>query len=143
MNIEKIDAPSTNITLPLNQSVQQANGAQFALMLSLMMESLPASSSSAVRPVSMPAAVAPHTVTQPDKNFNLEVSQTRALQNHQMHHFQLLHSLYEERVMPVDVALQQANANSGLADEVLQEIERSHAPNPMAGREAEKVSFAA
>ncbi|EGG98787.1 hypothetical protein imdm_1911 [gamma proteobacterium IMCC2047] len=139
MTIEKIDAPSANISLPLNQSIQQANGAQFALMLSLMMESLPVSASRAVQRVATPVNVA----EQPVKNFNLEMSQTRALQNHQMHHFHLLHSLYEERVMPVDTVLQQTKADLGLVDEVLQGIEGSRSIDPVTGREAEKVSFAA
>ncbi len=139
MTIEKIDAPSANISLPLNQSIQQANGAQFALMLSLMMESLPVSASRAVQRVATPVNVS----EQPVKNFNLEMSQTRALQNHQMHHFHLLHSLYEERVMPVDVVLQQAKVDHELADEVLQGIEGSRLIDPVAGQEAEKVSFAA
>ena len=142
MNIEKIDAPSANITLPLNQSVQQANAAQFAMMLSLMMESRPASapSVSAVQPVGLSAVAAP----QAPPNFNLETSQTRALEQNQMHHFHLMHSLYEERVMSVDEALQLAtNGSSGVADAVLREIGQGHSAGPMTGREAEKVSFAA
>jgi len=139
MNIEKIDAPSANITLPLNQSVQQANGAQFALMLSLMMESQPSSVTPSVAAL-QPVAVMP----QSPQNFNLETSQSRALQQNQMHHFNLLHSLYEDRVMPVDEAIRLAgNGSSGVADAVLQEIEQGHSASPMMGRESEKVSFAA
>lgn len=141
MNIENVDAPSANISLPLNQSIQQANGAQFALMLSLMMEALPVPASAGVLPVSTPAVAAPGLSA--ENNFNLEVSQTRALQNNQMHHFHLLHSLYEERVMPVDSQLQQARLNAEMADEAIQDIERQRAFSPLAGREAEKVSFAA
>ena len=143
MNIEKIDAPSANITLPLNQSVQQANGAQFALMLSLMMESY---SSSVVTPVSavQPVAASSVKVPQTSPNFNLETFQSRALQQNQMHHFHLLHSLYEERVMPVDKALHMAgNHNADMTDAVLKEIEQGYSANPMLGRESEKVSFAA
>ena len=39
MHTQALQANSSNITLPLNQSVQQSNGAQFALMLSLLFES--------------------------------------------------------------------------------------------------------
>lgn len=143
MNIEKIDAPSANITLPLNQSVQQANGAQFALMLSLMMES---HSSSVVTPVFavQPVAASSVNVPQTSPNFNLETFQSRALQQKQMHHFHLLHSLYEERAMPVDKALHMAgNHNADMTDAVLKEIEQGHSVSPMMGRESEKVSFAA
>lgn len=139
MTIETLDAPSANITLPLNQSVQQANGAQFALMLSLMMESLPASTTAAVPALStVPAGLA-----QPATNFNLDVSQTRALQNQQLHHFHLLHSLYEERRLPVDGALQQGNTNADVSAEILHDIEQRHSSNPMTAQAAEKVSFAA
>jgi len=142
MNIEKIDAPSANITLPLNQSVQQANGAQFALMLSLMMDS---HSSSVVTSLSavQPNVASSVNASQSSPNFNLETFQSRALQQKQMHHFHLLHSLYEERVMPVDTALQQTKADLELADEVLQGIEGSRSIDPVTGREAEKISFAA
>jgi len=140
MNIEKIDAPSANITLPLNHSVQRANAAQFALMLSLMMEPRPASSVSAVQSIGSSVIKAQQSL----QNFNLETSQSRALQQNQMHHFHLLHSLYEERVMPVDEALRLVGSgDSDVAGAVLQEIGQGHSAGSMAGREAEKVSFAA
>ncbi len=143
MNIEKIDAPSANITLPLNQSVQQANGAQFALMLSLMMESHSSSVVSSLSAV-QPNVASSVNASQSSPNFNLETFQSRALQQKQMHHFHLLHSLYEERVMPVDKALHMAgNHNADMADTVLREIEQGYSANPMLGRESEKVSFAA
>jgi len=141
MNIEKINAPSANITLPLNQSVQQANAAQFAMMLSLMMEPRSAPSSTSAVQIGGPSAV---TAQQTPPNFNLETSQTRALHQNQMHHFHLMHSLYEERVIPVDEALQLAGNNSSdVADAVLQEIGQGHSAGSMADRAAEKVSFAA
>jgi len=143
MNIEKIDAPSANITLPLNQSVQKANGAQFALMLSLMMESHPSSAVTSVSAV-QPVVSSSVNIPQSSPDFNLEVSQNRALQQNKMHHFHLLHSLYEERVMPVDAALQMVSgSNTDIAGAVLQEIEQGHSANRMMGRESEKVSFAA
>jgi len=143
MNIEKIDAPSANITLPLNQSVQQANGAQFALMLSLMMESHPSSAVTSVSAV-QPFVSSSVNIPQTSPDFNLETFQSRALQKNQMHHFHLLHSLYEERVMSVDDALQMTgNNNADIADAVLQELEQGHSANPMMRRESEKVSFAA
>ena len=140
MNIEIINAPSSNITLPLNQSVQQANGAQFALMLSLLFESkLESTAAMASQPSS--AAFIAQPFQQHPPEFNLETSQTRALQNRQHSHFQLMHSLYAERSTRVDQALQGfATDGSVETDAVLQEIEQRRG-NATVNREAEKIRF--
>jgi hypothetical protein len=142
MNIEKIDVPSSNITLPLNQSVQQANGAQFALMLSLLFESKLESTVAMVSQTSSAGFIA-QPIRQHPPEFNLETSQTRALNNHQYSHFQLMHSLYAERSTKVDQALDAfVTYGSAETNTVVQEIEHRRG-NETVNREAEKIRFAA
>lgn len=137
MNTEIINAPSSNITLPLNQSVQQTNGAQFALMLSLLYESRvdqPAASAGAQTGTSTISEKAAMPVA---PQFNLETSQTRALFSNQQAHFQLMHSLYAERAMTVDVI--SAGGINGV-ENVLQEINQGN-ENQRVTQEAERVRF--
>lgn len=141
MTIEVINAPSSNITLPLNQSVQQANGAQFALMLSLLYESkLEQGARSTHFQSRVPASTetAAFIEQQAAPEFNLETSQTRALLNNQQSHFQLMHSLYAERSLPVD-SLPAGNIST--AEDVLQEINQGNASQRVT-QEAERVRFA-
>jgi len=138
MQTEVLQVNSSNITLPLNQSVQRSNGAQFALMLSLLYESkVEQAAASNPLPSQFPALAETTSVSNqlPAPEFNLETSQTRALQNNQQTHFHLLHSLYAERSTRIDPALQ-----TSTADGVLQEINQGQG-SPSASREAERVSF--
>lgn len=145
MQTEVLQANSSNITLPLNQSVQQSNSAQFALMLSLLYESKVEQTAALRQSQIQPSlAVQRRSVSgqHATPEFNLETSQTRALQNNQQSHFHLLHSLYAERSIRVDPALQVSSAdNAAIADDVLQEIGQSQG-NATITREAEKISFA-
>ena len=140
MDIDTIEAPSANINLPLNRSVQQANGAQFALMLSLIMES-----KSSVSNV-MGAAVLPHqggiVEVPPASDFNIETTQSQSLQLNQVAHFNLLRSLYEERTIPVDRSLLVKQQAPQITDQVLQQIEQGQS-SAVFGAEARKVHLAA
>jgi len=145
MQTEVLQANSSNITLPLNQSVQQSNGAQFALMLSLLYESK-AEQTATLHPSPLQSSMAEQASfvrsQQAAPEFNLETSQTRALQNNQYSHFQLMHSLYAERSIQIDPTLKKtAMDNTANADSVLQEIEQGRG-NATVTREAEKISFA-
>lgn len=146
MQIESLQTNSSNITLPLNHSVQQSNGAQFALMLSLLYESkveqagatnnLQAQFASAID-----ARSASNQLSAPE--FNLETSQTRALQNNHQSHFHLLHSLYAERSTQTDHSQQvSATNNAAIAEGVLQEINQGQGSAKMF-QQAERVNLAA
>lgn len=140
MNTEAINAPSSNITLPLNQSVQQANGAQFALMLSLLYETKIEQASAATHFQSRVPSFSESNATieqQAEPEFNLETSQTRALFNNQQAHFQLMHSLYAECSLPVDSI---PAVNASMAEGVLQEINQGNASHRVT-QEAERVRF--
>ena len=141
MNTEIINAPSSNITLPLNQSVRQANGAQFALMLSLLYESTIQQERAQTHFQSRVPSFAETTATNEQQSapeFNLETSQTRALLNNQQSHFQLMHSLYAERPLPIDSVL---SGNAAIAEGGLQEINQGSTSHRVT-QEAERVSFA-
>jgi hypothetical protein len=107
MNAEIINALSSNITLPLNQSVQQANGAQIALMQSLLYEAIIQQGRAPTHfQQRLPRVGETNTVIeQLAAAFDLETSQTRALLNKQHSHFQLMHSLYAEHLLAVDSVL--------------------------------------
>ena len=145
MQTEVLQVNSSNITLPLNQSVQRSNGAQFALMLSLLYESKDEqAAASNPLPSQFPALAETTSVSNqlPAPEFNLETSQTRALQNNQQSHFHLLHSLYVERSIRIAPTLQTSAAdNAAIANGVLQEINQGLG-SARASREAERVSFA-
>ena len=76
------------------------------------------------------------------QSFNLENSLNQALQNNQFHQFNLLRSLYTERVVAgrtSDGSISGAN----VADDVLNEIEQGYQPgNASLAEGAEKISFA-
>ena len=130
---------------PVLQTVQQSNGAQFALMLSLLYESKVEQAAILRQPQFRPSVAVPARAVssqQAAPEFNLETSQTRALQNNQQSHFHLLHSLYAECSIPVDPVLQTSAAdNAAITDNVLQEIAQGQG-NATVTREAEKISFA-
>lgn len=146
MHTQALQANSSNITLPLNQSVQQSNGAQFALMLSLLFESrgqqVQQTALSAAPLQAVSAAPVSPVISQQD--FNLETSLTRALTNNQAHHFNLLHSLYAEHSIAIDQAGQKNGfAHLDVTGGVLQEIQQGQPPaNAVLANEAEKISFA-
>ena len=143
MNSQAIQAPSANITLPLNQAVQASNGAQFALMVSLLFEAR------LERPT-VEGGFAASTLVAPElgkgrQNFNLEVSLNLALQNNQIHQFNLLRSLYAERIISARAAVINGldNNSESIADEVLSQIQQGYQPgNASLSREAKKISLA-
>lgn len=136
MQTQQIQVECANINLPLNQSVQQGNGAQFALMLSLLMEGLPAQSTEKIQ--SQPL----QTPVQASSDFNLESAQGRALQSNQTYHFNLLRSLYEERA-PMGQASSMNQADLNAAGTVLDEISYGYQPGSTSlGSEAAKIGLA-
>lgn len=137
MQSQPIQVENANINRPLNQAVQQSNGAQFALMLSLLFESQ-------VRQPAAPSAERSIERVEPTaQNFNLENSLNQALQNNQPHQFNLLRSLYAERVL-ANSRLDTVSDSGDIADSVLNEIEQGYQPgNTTLGKEAQKISLAA
>lgn len=100
MNTDIIDALSANLALPINQSVQTANGAQFALMLSLMLEGQVgrAKGVDGVRQI-VEGGAGGEIVSSP---LQLNRSLGLALQSGNAAAFNLLNSLYSERIVAVD-----------------------------------------
>lgn len=137
MHSQSIQVENANINRPLNQAVQQSNGAQFALMLSLLFES------QVRQPVALPAEPPRERVQPAPQHFNLENSLNQALQNNQPHQFNLLRSLYAERVL-ANSRLDAVSDGGDFADSVLNEIEQGYQPgNATLGKEAQKISLAA
>lgn len=100
MNADIIDALSANLALPINQSVQTANGAQFALMLSLMLEGQVgrAKGIDGAKQI-VEGGAGGEIVSSP---LQLNRSLGLALQTGNAAAFNLLNSLYSERIVAVD-----------------------------------------
>jgi len=93
MQSHTIEILASNLALPLNSAVQKADGARFALMLSLLSEGLYAQPPQAEYDGGV--AAKQHPVAVP--TFHLDTSLNRALQQNSPHSFNLLNSLYNER----------------------------------------------
>lgn len=130
MKTELIDALSANLAQPINQSVQTANGAQFALMLSLMLEGqVGRSVAGAVQTIeSRPGNDMAPAPLQLNRSLGL------ALQAENAAAFNLLNSLYSERTVPTNEITPQRPEQSGYpstlerrgkGDAMLSEIEQS------------------
>ncbi len=116
MHIETTDALSNNLAGPINQAVSSANGAQFALMLSLASE-----------------AQIGRKVEWDETNFQIRESVVQldqqvaprlngllaaALQSGSGATFNLMNALYEERYIPVSTLTDQQTESPGNAARV-------------------------
>ena len=88
MRTHTLEILAANLALPLNSAAQKADGARFALMLSILSEGRYAEQSTDV-------FLKHHSVTEPA--FHLDLSLNQALQDNNPHSFNLLNSLYNER----------------------------------------------
>lgn len=100
MNTELIDALSANLALPINQSVQASNGAQFALMLSLVWEGQ-VGKTVGIDEAANSAEVSGHNEISLSP-LQLNKSLGLALQSGNAAAFNLLNSLYSERIIAAD-----------------------------------------
>jgi len=84
--------------LPLNEALQKSDGAQFALMLSLLFEARSGQSDAAFHQEPMYSDQQPAGQSNTESpSYNLNHSLSRALQSKSMAHFNLINSLYHEK----------------------------------------------
>jgi hypothetical protein len=102
LHADQITPLSSSLTLPLNEALQKSDGAQFALMLSLLFETRAGQSDAAFSQESMYADQQPagQSNTQ-SPSYNLNHSLSRALQSNNPAHFNLINSLYHEKPLLV------------------------------------------
>lgn len=93
MRTHTLEILAANLALPLNSAAQKADGARFALMLSILSEGRYAEPLQAEQ--STEVFLKHHSVTEPA--FYLDLSLNQALQDNNPHSFNLLNSLYNER----------------------------------------------
>lgn len=84
---------AANLALPLNSAAQKADGARFALMLSILSEGRYGEPLQAEQGAEV--FLEHHRVTEPA--FHLDLSLNQALSHNNPHSFNLLNSLYNER----------------------------------------------
>ena len=91
MQAELVAPLSANLATPINQAIQKSDGAQFALMLSLLFEARLERGSE---------LVATETIVNRQNDapsYHMNFTLNKALQGGSMAHFNLVNSLYHER----------------------------------------------